>query len=81
MCLFPSLPCHNLSVLTHPLPTLPAGTLSPLLSIIVSVIASNACAVLLGTEGVYESELEAELHLNYLAQVGEGRASCLPATP
>ncbi|KAL4447790.1 hypothetical protein ABPG75_005009 [Micractinium tetrahymenae] len=44
------------------------GTLAPMLGVILAVITANACAVLLGTEGVYESELEAEIRLNYLPQ-------------
>jgi hypothetical protein len=37
--------------------------------VIVAVVFSNIVAVLLGTEGVYESELESQLQVNYLAQV------------
>ena len=37
--------------------------------VIVAVVTSNAVAVLLGTEGVYESELELEVRVNYLAHV------------
>ncbi len=51
---------------THPTP----GTLAPLVGVIAAVCTSNAVAVLCGTEGVYESELEASLGLNYLSQVG-----------
>ena len=40
------------------------------MGVIVSVVTSNAVAVACGTEGVYESELEANLGLNYLSQVG-----------
>lgn len=43
------------------------------MGVIASVCTSNAVAVLCGTEGVYESELEASLGLNYLSQV-RGRA-------
>jgi hypothetical protein len=43
--------------------------------VIVAVVTSNAVAVLLGTEGVYESELEMEVRVNYLAQVG-GTGGC-----
>lgn len=54
-----------------------AGTLTPMFGVIVAVVTSNAVAVLLGTEGVYESELELEVRVNYLAQVGccSGRAA------
>ena len=47
-----------------PLPFLPPAPLP-----LCQVIVSNGVAVLLGTTGVYESELESELRLNYLAQV------------
>lgn len=36
--------------------------------VIVAVVVSNTVAVLLHTEGVYESELEAQLQVSYLAQ-------------
>ncbi|KAL4442514.1 hypothetical protein ABPG77_005098 [Micractinium sp. CCAP 211/92] len=55
------------------------GTLAPMLGVILAVITANACAVLLGTEGVYESELEAEIRLNYLAQDPSPRLARLVA--
>ena len=42
------------------------------MGVIAAVCTSNAVAVLCGTDGVYESELEASLGLNYLSQVGGG---------
>ncbi|PRW45494.1 family transporter: chloride ion channel [Chlorella sorokiniana] len=56
------------SISTVVLITESCGTLAPLVGVIASVCASNAVAVLCGTEGVYESELEASLGLNYLSQ-------------
>lgn len=53
-----------------PLPPTDAGTLAPLMGVIVAVLTANAVAVLAGTEGVYESELEHEARVNYLPQVG-----------
>ncbi|PSC71767.1 family transporter: chloride ion channel [Micractinium conductrix] len=44
------------------------GTLAPLMGVIVAVLTANAVAVLAGTEGVYESELEHEARVNYLPQ-------------
>lgn len=44
------------------------GSLAPMFGVIVAVVFSNIVAVLLGTEGVYESELESQLQVNYLAQ-------------
>lgn len=64
----------------RPAAHVPAGTLAPMLGVILAVITANACAVLLGTEGVYESELEAEIRLNYLPQARRMRG-CLPASP
>ncbi len=45
------------------------GSLAPMFGVIVAVVVSNLVAVLVGTEGVYESELETQLQVNYLAQV------------
>ncbi len=47
------------------------GSLAPMFGVIVAVVVSNLVAVLVGTEGVYESELETQLQVNYLAQVSE----------
>lgn len=45
------------------------GSLRPMFGIIVAVVVSNLVAIVFGTQGVYESELEAQLQVNYLAQV------------
>lgn len=44
------------------------GSLRPMFGIIVAVVVSNLVAIVFGTQGVYESELEAQLQVNYLAQ-------------
>lgn len=49
--------------------------------VILAVITANACAVALGTAGVYESELEAEIRLNYLPQAGREVPARLPRSP
>lgn len=55
------------------------GTLAPMFGVILAVITANACAVALGTAGVYESELEAEIRLNYLPQDPPPRFALLVA--